>query len=178
MQRLGTRTIAEARIDVFYYPDADRDHDGEPWGNLFSEVVFHGSGGWSLFGESHHDVGAGASLERNAGLRWLDFDKGLLELAWRERPDAHRTILLGGRTAAADRWDIGLFVEYDAINKESIGQWWEVGRNFRTFRMLFSLDVERGDVDETTFRVDIGLREMMGALRGSRIGAAGAGRFR
>ncbi|MGE4614553.1 MAG: hypothetical protein AAEJ46_09470 [Planctomycetota bacterium] len=178
MQRLGTRTIAEARIDVFYYPDADRDHGGEPWGNLFSEVVFHGSGGWSLFGESHHDVGAGASLERNAGLRWLDLDKGLLELAWRERPDAHRTILLGGRTAAADRWDIGLFVEYDAINKESIGQWWEVGRNFRTFRMLFSLDVERGDVDETTFRVDIGLREMMGALRGSRIGAAGAGRFR
>ncbi len=178
MQRLGTRTIAEARVDVFYYPDADRDHGGVPWGDLFSEVVLHGGGGWSLFGESHHDVGAGTSLERNGGVRWLDLDKGLLELAWRERPGAHRTILLGGRTAAADRWDIGLFVEYDAINKEAIGQWWEVGRNFRTFRMLFSLDVERGDVDETTFRVDIGLREMMGALRGSRIGAAGAGRFR
>ncbi|MDE0959720.1 MAG: hypothetical protein OSB09_02980, partial [Planctomycetota bacterium] len=178
IHQLGTRTMAEARVDAFLYPDPDRDNDGERWGHLFSELVLHGTAGWSLFGESVQDVGVGESIERNAGLRWLNPQMGLFELAWRERPNTHRTLLIGGRTAASDRWDIGLFVEYDALDEQTIGQWWEVGRNFRTFRMLFSLDLERGDVDETTFRVDIGLREMMGAMRGSRIGSPGSGRMR
>jgi hypothetical protein len=178
IQRLGTRTLAEARVDALFYPDPDRDNGGERWGLLFAELVFHGTAGWSLFGESTRDVGVGESIERNAGIRWLDLDSGLFELALRERPETHKTYLIGGRTAASDRWDIGLFVEYDALNDQTIGQWWEVGRNFRTFRMLFSLDLERGDVDESTFRVDIGLREMMGAMRGSRIGSTGSGRMR
>ena len=178
IQRLGTRTLAEARVDALLYPDPDRDNGGERWGLLFSELVLHGTAGWSLFGESTQDVGVGESIERNAGIRWLDLDSGLFELALRERPETHKTYLIGGRTAASDRWDIGLFVEYDALIEQTIGQWWEVGRNFRTFRMLFSLDLESGDVDETTFRVDIGLREMMGAMRGSRIGSTGSGRMR
>ncbi len=178
VHRLGTRTVAEARIDAYYYPEAERDHGGEEWGILNSELVLHGEDGWSLFGETTHDVGTGVPVERNGGVRWLDMERGLLELAWRERPDVHRTILVGGRTSTSDRWDMGVFVEYDALTEEAIGQWWEVGRNFRTFRMLFSLDVEQGDVDETTLRIDIGLRDMMNAMRGRRSGAYGPGRIR
>ncbi|MGE4632941.1 MAG: hypothetical protein AAEJ47_07880, partial [Planctomycetota bacterium] len=178
LQKMGTRTIAEARVEAFYYPRADRDHGGEDWGNLFAELVLHGAGGWSLFGELNHDLAAGTDVEQNGGLRWIDLDQGLFEIAWRERPDTQETLLVGGRWNASPRWDMSLFVEYDAIEEESIGHWWEVGRNFRTFRMMFSLDVERGDTDQTTFRIDIGLPEMMGALRGSRFGSSYSGRFR
>ena len=105
-------------------------------------------------------------------------DSGLFEIAGRDRPDTQETLLGGGRWNASPRWDMGLFVEYDAIEEEPVGHWWEVGRNFRTFRMMFSLDVERGATDDTTFRIDIGLPEMMGALRGSRFGSTYSGRFR
>ncbi len=178
LQRMGTRTIAEARVEAFYYPSARRDHGGEDWGNLLAELVLHRTDGWSLFGEMARDIGAGAYLERNGGLRWLDVDSGLFEIAWRERPDTQETLLVGGRWNASPRWDMGLFVEYDAISEKPVGHWWEVGRNFRTFRMMFSLDVERGATDDTTFRIDIGLPEMMGALRGSRFGSTHSGRFR
>ncbi|MGE4620479.1 MAG: hypothetical protein AAEJ04_11790, partial [Planctomycetota bacterium] len=39
LQRLGTRTVAEARVNAFFYPDADRDNGGEDWGNLLAELV-------------------------------------------------------------------------------------------------------------------------------------------
>ncbi|MGE4618325.1 MAG: hypothetical protein AAEJ04_00790, partial [Planctomycetota bacterium] len=142
------------------------------------ELVLHGTDGWSLFGELVHDLGAGEPLERNGGLRWFDLDAGLFELGWRERAEERETLLVGGRWNASRRWDMGLFVEYDALNEEPIGHWWEVGRNFRTFRMMFSLDVERGDSDDTTFRIDIGLPEMMNAMKASRFGSSYSGRMR
>jgi len=178
LQRMGNRTIAEARVEAFYYPQEDRDHDGEEWGDLFGELVLHGTGGWSLFSEMVHDLGSGSHLERNGGLRWFDLETGLFEIAWRERPETSETFLIGGRWNASARWDMSLFVEYDAIEKEPVGHWWEVGRNFRTFRTMFSLDVERGESDDTTFRIDIGLPELMGALRGSRFGSSYSGRMR
>jgi hypothetical protein len=178
LQRLGTRTIAEARVNAFFYPDADRDNGGEEWGQLLAELVLHGTDGWSLFGELVHDIGVGEPLERNGGLRWFDLDSGLFELGWRERAEERETLLVGGRWNASRRWDVGLFVEYDALNEEPIGHWWEVGRNFRTFRMMFSFDVERGDSDDTTFRIDIGLPEMMNAMKASRFGSSYSGRMR
>lgn len=178
LHKMGTRTIAEARVEAFYYPEADRDHDGQEWGDLYGEMVLHGTAGWSLFSEMVHDLGTGTHRERNGGLRWFDVDAGLFELSWRERPETNETILVGGRWNASSRWDMSLFVEYDALEEEPIGHWWEVGRNFRTFRAMFSLDVERGESDDTTFRIDIGLPEMMGALRGSRFGSSYSGRMR
>ncbi|OUU25591.1 MAG: hypothetical protein CBC13_01960 [Planctomycetia bacterium TMED53] len=169
--RLGTRSIAEARIDALYYPDADRDNSGEAWGDLFSEVVVHGSGGWSIFGESRHDLGLGQNRGKNLGLRWLQVEQGLFEVSWRDRPEYQESLLAGGRFVASSRWDLGLYVEYDLDDEEIIGQWWEVGRNFRTFRLGFAFDVDAGINDDTTFRVDIGLREWLGGL-----GSRGAGR--
>ncbi len=170
MYRLGTRSVAEARIDALYYPEAERDNGGEEWGDLFSEVVIHGAGGWSVFGESRHDLGLGQNRGKNLGLRWLQVDQGLFEVSWRNRPEYQETLLTGGRFVASSRWDLGLYVEYDLEGDEILGQWWEVGRNFRTFRLGFGLDVDAGINDDTTFRVDIGLREWLGALgsRGNR----------
>lgn len=166
LYRMGTRSIAEMRIDALYYPEADRDNSGEAWGDLFSELVLHAAGGWSVFGESRYDLGLGVNQGENFGLRWLQMDQGLLEFSWRDRPAYQETLLAGGRFVASPLWDLGLFVEYDLDGEEVLGQWWELGRNFRTFRLGFALDVDAGPNDDTTFRVDIGLREWLGALEG------------
>ena len=83
---------------------------------------------------------------------------------------------MGGRYLASSLWDLGLFVEYDLDNEDVLGQWWEVGRNFRTFRIGFGVDVEAGITDDTTFRVEIGLRGWLGALQGGRAGMGSRGR--
>ncbi len=176
LYRLGNRAVAELRVDALFYPEADRDNAGESWGDLFSEVVIHGSGGWSLFGESRQDLGLGEDRGKNAGLRWLDPSSGLFEASWRNRPEYQETLLMGGRYLASSLWDLGLFVEYDLDNEDVLGQWWEVGRNFRTFRIGFGVDVEAGITDDTTFRVEIGLREWLGALQGGRAGMGSRGR--
>ncbi|MGB1071675.1 MAG: hypothetical protein ACPG1Z_08400, partial [Planctomycetota bacterium] len=164
LYRLGARTVAEMRVDALYYPEAARDNSGEEWGDLYSELVLHASGGWSVFGESRHHLGLGENRGKNFGLRWLEADQGLFEMSWRNRPEYQETLLAGGRFVASPRWDLGLFVEYDLDGEEVLGQWWELGRNFRTFRLGFALDVDAGLNDDTTFRVDIGLREWLGAL--------------
>jgi hypothetical protein len=163
---LGARTVAEMRVDALYYPESDRDNAGQEWGDLFSELVLHAAGGWSVFGESRHDLGRGINRGKNFGLRWLEMEQGLFEVSWRNRPEYQETLLAGGRFVASPRWDLGLFVEYDLDGEEVLGQWWELGRNFRTFRLGFALDVDAGLNDDTTFRVDIGLREWLGALDG------------
>ena len=164
LYRLGARTVAELRLDALYYPEAARDNSGDEWGDLYSELVLHASGGWSVFGESRHHLGLGVNRGKNFGLRWLEADQGLFELSWRNRPEYQETLLAGGRFVASPRWDLGLFVEYDLDGEEVLGQWWEMGRNFRTFRLGFALDVDAGLNDDTTFRIDIGLREWLGAI--------------
>ena len=59
------------------------------------------------------------------------------------------------------------FAEFDLRRNETVNQRYEIVRNFHTFSAAFSIEVDEGEDDNTTFRVNFGPRDLLGRRRGT-----------
>lgn len=156
------RSLLDSRFEIEWFPDRERDNAGESWGPLAGEVLLTPLEPLGAFVDGEYDIDDGYLDEINFGFRWLENRALLLEVSSRQQRHLQDTLILGGRWWGSDRFEFGAWTELDLRRDEAVNQRYSVVRNFHSWSVAFSYEIDEGEDDNRTFRVDFGPRDLLG----------------
>jgi len=99
--------------------------------------------------------------EINAGVRWFDPRAVVFEVSSRKRRHEQNSLLVGARWWGSEKYGFGVFTEVDFRRDKTVNQRFDVARNFHRWTASFSIEYDEGE-DNTTLRVNLGPRDLMG----------------
>ena len=163
----AVRSVADARLEIEWFPEKERDNAGEAWGPLQGELLLTPFEKLGFFVDGDVNFQDGDVEEVNSGVRWYDPSRFVFEVSSRKRRQLQESLVVGGRIWGSERYEFGAFAEFDLRRNETVNQRYEIVRNFHTFSAAFSIEVDEGEDDNTTFRVNFGPRDLLGRRRGT-----------
>ncbi len=160
-----TRSLMDARLEIDWFPDHQRDNAGVPWGPLEGEILLTPLDQFGAFVDGAVDFNLGHLDEVNAGFRVFDAHAFMLQVSSRQRRHLQDTLVLGGRWWGSEKYEFGAWTEYDLRRNDAVNQRISVVRNFHRWSVACSVVFDEGEDDDTTFRIDFGPRDLLGGRR-------------
>ncbi len=157
----AVRAVADLRTEIEWFPDPDRDNEGQEWGPLQWELLLRPIDPLGLFVDGEANLEEGDFEEINAGVRWFDPRAVVFEVSSRKRRHEQNSLLVGARWWGSEKYGFGIFTEIDFRRDKTVNQRFDVARNFHRWTASFSIEYDEGE-DNTTLRVNLGPRDLLG----------------
>ncbi|MFQ5654525.1 MAG: hypothetical protein ACE5GW_07320, partial [Planctomycetota bacterium] len=162
------RKLLESRLEIDYFPRPKRDHDGDVWSLLDGEMLLYPRSGLALFVDGELDTARQGRIEQlNSGISVGVADGSSLSLSRRFSRRLHHSLGAALHWIPSRRYEFAAFHEYDIRGGEPLNQHYSVVRNFHRWLVMFSLEIDEGERNNTTFKVWIGPRQVWGGIRGA-----------
>lgn len=163
--RTGSLKLAEAEVEIDYFPDAGRDNASDNFGPVRGELLVYPFPGQGVFAEAEYDVETGGEFRTfNTGVQ-LSLPRELdVRVSKRYRRHLTDSVLGEFYWPVSEKYEFQGFVERDLRRHRWVNQEFGILRHFHQWSMLLSLEFDDGE-DDVVFKVNFGPRGYFGLRR-------------
>jgi lipopolysaccharide assembly outer membrane protein LptD (OstA) len=158
------RTFVDWRTANRYFPDAARDNDGDPWGNLENDVRARLSERLLVFWDSEYDWYAHGFAVMNTGLRLVPSEDVRIILAHRFLRDRASIVTAGVEYRLSRKWAVEMLEQVDTKSGRELESRVVLQRHTHDWVFEFTLSADRNEGD-TRVSVAVYPRELYQGAR-------------